>query len=252
MNILIIEDEQMAFVRLEKLIKELEPTAIVLAHIETVANALNWFAQNPEPDLVISDIHLADGSSFMVFDHIVPACPIVFTTAYDEYALKAFKLNSIDYLLKPIDKTELKRALDKFKNRNHEKVQQQAINTAIASLFQAQKTFKERFLVKMGDRLIPVNASESNYFVYDNGYVFLYHKDKKYPVDFSLDELEDLLDPKIFFRLNRKMIAQIGSISKITTHFNGKLKIDLVPPFTEDLYVSRERANDFKAWLEGV
>ncbi|HTF81944.1 MAG TPA: LytTR family DNA-binding domain-containing protein, partial [Cytophagales bacterium] len=172
-----------------------------------------------------------------------------FTTAYDEYALKAFKLNSIDYLLKPIDKAELRRALQKFKA--------QASNTndrirhAISSLLHPTKTYKERFLVKASDRLIPIQATDICYFASEGKYVVLYQKDKKYLVDYSLEELELLLDPKIFFRLNRQVTAQLPSIAKISSHLNGKLKIELTPPYAEEVFVSRDRAADFKKWLDG-
>lgn len=250
MRILIIEDEVLAFARLSKLLMEVEPSAQVIGHVESIESAVDWLQNNTIPDLILSDIHLADGSSFLIFEKIKVACPIIFTTAYDEYALKAFKLNSIDYLLKPVEKGELRAALEKFKLQNSNGTLK--INEAISTLLHTQKTYKERFLVKMADRLIPIATQELSYFASEDKYVMLYHNTKKYPVDFTLEELETLLDPKMFFRLNRKVTTHISAISKISNHLNGKLKVELSPTYSEEIYVSRERAGDFKNWLDGL
>lgn len=249
MKILIIEDEITAYERLCKLVLEVEPTAEILDHVDSIDSGVLWLQSHPEPDLILSDIHLADGSSFMIFDRVKVKCAIVFTTAYDEYALKAFKLNSIDYLLKPIEKDELRAALYKFKNYSSRTSDQ--VHSVLTSLLHTQKSYKERFLVKMADRLIPIPTREVSYFVSEDKYVFLYYKDKKYPVDYTLEELEGLLDPQCFFRLNRKITAQISAIAKISNHLNGKLKVELDPNYQEEVYVSRERAAEFKAWLDG-
>lgn len=249
MKILIIEDEIAAYERLCKMVLEVEPLAEIVGHVDSIESGVQWLESHSEPALILSDIHLADGSSFMIFDRVKVSCAIVFTTAYDEYALKAFKLNSIDYLLKPIDKQELKAAIHKFKNYGNFSSNQ--VHNVLTSLLHTQKFHKERFLVKMSDRLIPIPTKEISYFVSEDKYVFLYYKDKKYPVDYTIEELEGLLDPQCFFRLNRKILAQISAIVKISNHLNGKLKVDLEPTYVEDIYVSRERATEFKNWLDG-
>lgn len=247
MKILIIEDEYLAFDRLSKMIQTLESSVHIVAHLDSIESAVLWLNTNPEPDLILSDIHLADGSSFLIFDQVQVRCPIVFTTAYDEYALKAFTVNSIDYLLKPIKKEELQRALDKYKNQS---APLNLINKTLGSLLAPQKTYKERFLVKMGDKLISINSSEISYFVSEDKYVFLYHKGKKYPIDFTLEELEALLESKQFYKLNRKIIVHFNAIDKIYNHLNGKLKIELNPQLNEEVFVSREKAQEFKSWLD--
>lgn len=251
MKILIIEDEVAAYERLCKLVLEVEPAVEIVGHIESIESGVLWLQSHPEPDLILSDIHLADGSSFMIFDRVKINCAIVFTTAYDEYALKAFKLNSIDYLLKPIEKEDLRAALYKFKNYSKSNPTSEQVHSVLTSLLHTKKSFKERFLVKMSDKLIPVPTREVSYFVSEDKYVFLYYRDKKYPVDYTLEELEGLLDPQCFFRLNRKITAQIDAIVKISQHLNGKLKVELDPPYLEEVYVSRERATEFKGWLDG-
>jgi len=249
MNILILEDEVNAAIRLTQLLKEVVPDAVVVAVMESVKDATEWLKRNSEPDLILSDIQLADGLSLDIFSQVEVKAPVIFTTAYDAYALKAFKLNSIDYLLKPIDKDELKTAFGKYRSMyagNNWKLLADTIKQA----YSAKTAYKMRFLVKQGERLITIATEDVGYIRADDKVVFLHtKKGDKYFIDESLDELETLLDPKVFFRLNRTYIAPLGSIERINSHFNGRLKIGLAGCADNDLFVSKARAGAFKEWL---
>lgn len=249
MKILLIEDEIPAAKRLSNLLKEMEPSAIILDTLDSVETSVKWLKVHAEPDLVFMDIHLADGNSFLIFEQIEVKCPIIFATAYDEYAIKAFKVNSIDYLLKPIDKTELQSALTKFKNSRNT-TETIDFKQLINSIKNEKKEYKQRFLVRISDRLVPINTSDVCYFFAEDKMVFLQTEQNKYPIDFTLDQLEEMLDPKLFFRINRKYLGQAKAISKIFNHLNGKLKLVLTPNQEDEIYVSRERASDFKTWLD--
>jgi two-component system LytT family response regulator len=198
---------------------------------------------------------LLDGQSFEIFNAIEIASPVIFTTAYHDFALKAFKVNSIDYLLKPLNKVDIKKALDKYKvlkekmsiNANAGDV----IKGLIETLKAEKKSYKSRFLVKMGDRLVSLTNDQIAYFYSEDKLVFVQTiENKKYPVDFSLDELETTIDPACFFRLNRQFIANINSIMSIHSYFNGKLKLTLKPAIEKEILVSREKASNFKDWLD--
>jgi DNA-binding LytR/AlgR family response regulator len=250
MNILILEDEKAAADRLSAMLKDANPAAVVVAVLESVKDAVSWLRANKDIDLIVSDIQLADGLSFEVFEQVQVHKPIIFTTAFDAYTLKAFKLNSIDYLLKPIDKEELKAALDKFASFH-----QPAPAIDIMSIFkQVQQSgsaaFKSRFLIKQGDRLSFIPATDAAYLRADDKVIFLHnHHGQKYIVDETLDELEKSMDPAVFYRINRSYIVHINSIDKIHTHFNGRLKIDLKRSDDNEIFVSRQRVSEFKRWL---
>ena len=251
MNILILEDERAAAKRLQQLLQEIEPAAKTLAVLETVAESIAWLQNNAAPDLILSDIQLADGISFDVFSAVAINVPVIFTTAYDAYMLKAFKVNSIDYLLKPIDKEELEAAFAKYRSLNVVKYDS-TLNSTLLSLLQQMPAanYKSRFLIKHGEKLITVNTDEVAYIRADDKVVFLHtQKGQKYIIDESQDELEKVLDPLKFFRINRTYIAPIESIDKIHTHFNGRLKIDLHSCDDKEIYVSKQRAGEFKKWL---
>ena len=249
MRILLIEDEIPAANRLASLLKEILPSAKIIDVLDSIESAVKWFKIHQNPDLIIMDIHLADGNSFMIFEQVDIKSPVIFATAYDEYAIKAFKVNSIDYLLKPIEKAELEIAVHKF---NSLSAKNEAIDfkLLINTLKSDRKEYKQRFLVKIADRLVPVNAADVCYFFAEDKLVFLQTRSNIYQIDFTLDQLEEILDPVLFFRLNRKFLGQAPSINKIFNHLNGKLKIVLDPAHPEDLFVSRERASEFKNWLE--
>lgn len=251
MKTVIIEDEKLSAEHLATLLKKADPTATVEARFDTVKRAAEAFEKGLRADLLFVDIHLADGLSFDIFTKTEIDTPVIFTTAYDEYAIKAFKYNSIDYLLKPIGIAELKTALEKFRKLNPD---QSAIKLKeIPGIYETmKKSHKSRFMVKMGENLASVKAEEVAHFIAEEGVVLLATTGgKRYAVDYTLDELGDMIDPAAFFRMNRKVIVNINTIQKISAYFNGRLKITC--PFLPDAdcIVSRERVNDFKKWLDG-
>jgi DNA-binding LytR/AlgR family response regulator len=254
MKILLIEDEAPAARRLEKMIKEALPTAEIVAVLDSVSTSIEYLQALPALDLIFTDIQLADGLSFEIFEEVSLKCPLIFTTAYDEYALKAFKLNSIDYLLKPIDKKELENSLRKWQNLRTtlpENALQQNLAQLLAQLQGEKKEYKSRFLVKVGEKLMSISENEIAYFQAEEKIVFLHTQTgKKYVVDYTLDELEGVLNPQNFFRLNRQFLVHISSIKSINTYFNGKLKIQLVPETSEEVIVSREKSPTLKEWLD--
>lgn len=251
MNILILEDETKAAERLQQLVKEVQPDAAIVYTAESVKQAVAWLNSNDAPDLILSDIQLADGLSLEVFKQTATATPVIFTTAYDAYTLNAFKLNSIDYLLKPIDKDELKAAFTKYHSQRQP---QDGMSKKMLELFRqittGKASHKSRFLVRQGERLITIPVEEVTYVRADDKVVFLHtRKGQKHIIDDPLDELETTLDPDVFFRINRTYIAPLSSIEKIYTHFNGRLKINLQGNDDQEIFVSRARATAFKKWL---
>lgn len=250
MKILILEDEPLAARRIESLVKSLEPAAEILAKLESVRSAVKWLNEHPQPDLILMDIQLADGLSFEIFQQADVSAPIIFTTAYDEYAIRAFKVNSVDYLLKPVEKDELEAALDKWKTQKGSASQDQ-IGKVLDTLLSQKTDWKTRFLLKAGARFDIVETNDVAYLYAEDKVVFLVTKDqKKYYVDETLDELEQKLNPKSFFRINRKYLTQLPAIERIEPHFNGRLKIKLRHRDDDDVYVSREKAEVFKKWLD--
>ncbi|WP_026628622.1 LytR/AlgR family response regulator transcription factor [Dyadobacter alkalitolerans] len=248
MKILIIEDEKPAVRRLIQLINQQLPEAQVIASLDTVTAAIQWFGNNPEPDLIFLDIQLADGISFEIFEKVKVTAPIIFCTAYDQYAIKAFKLNSIDYLLKPVDPEELTHALKKFKSGKN----QPAISLdQIRSLIQpATKTFKTRFLVKLGERIQTIDIQDIAFFYSEDKVTLLQTRQgKKYTLDYILDEIEEMVSPEQFFRINRKYISSISAIKDVFTYSNSRLKVHLENSADQDILISRERMGPFKTWL---
>jgi len=251
MTILIIEDEEAAYQRLKKLVGEIMPEASILPAIVSISSAITWFTQNTDPDLIFLDVHLADGESFEIFKKIKVSSPVIFTTAYDQYALEAFKINSIDYLLKPIKKEELKQAIDKFLShslpRNPDINFQQLISTLQSQI----ATYKERFVVKYGEHIKTIPTTDSAYFYTENKANFIVTKDnKRFPIDYNLDELELLLDPKKFFRINRQFIIGFHAITEMFTYSKSRVLIKLFPPSKMETIVSSERSASFKSWLD--
>ncbi|MEZ4901125.1 MAG: LytTR family DNA-binding domain-containing protein [Spirosomataceae bacterium] len=250
MKILILEDEPLAAKRLETLVKAIEPQSEILAKLESVRSTIKWLNEHPQPDLILMDIQLADGLSFELFQQVDITAPIIFTTAYDEYAIRAFKVNSVDYLLKPIGKEDLEAALWKFKNQRSATSQDQ-MGKVLEALLSQKTEWKTRFLLKSGARFDVVEVANVAYLYAEDKVVFLItNEQKKYFVDDTLDEVEQKLNPKNFFRLNRKYITQVASIERIEPHFNGRIKIKLRYREDDDIYVSREKADAFKKWLD--
>lgn len=255
MTALLIEDEYPAAERLEKLLRKLDPRLEIVGVLDSVETARRWFAEHPPADLIFSDIQLSDGLSFQIFEAFPAHSPIIFTTSYDEYAIKAFKVKSVDYLLKPIKLPELAEALEKFKRMRQEfspVAYASKIESLIESLELGRKAHKSRFLVRNGEQLIPIGLDQIAYFYTANELSCLVGRDgRQFLVDYTMEELEHLVDPTQFFRLNRQFIAQLTAIQKIHTYFNGKLKVELRPETAQEVLISREKAPAFKAWLEG-
>lgn len=252
-QVLIIEDEAPAFRRLQQLIQEADPEIQIVEVIDSVSEAVKWWQHHDAPDLVFMDIQLADGLSFEIFEQVDINRPVIFTTAYDDYLLKAFRVNSIDYLLKPIDPEELAASLQKYEQLRQAFSTDQ--NVPVEVLVQALKgdqvNQKSRFLIKLSDRLLAVSISEIAYFYTHEGLVWLVTlAGNKYVIEQTMEELEGLLSPHEFFRINRQYIARFESIEAIHNYFKGKLKVDLRPAVKEEVLVSRDRAGLFKRWLD--
>jgi DNA-binding LytR/AlgR family response regulator len=255
MNIFILEDEAPALRRITKLVQEILPQAVITHTADSVSEALQLLNGKPEPDLILADIQLADGLSFDLFEQTMLSCPVIFTTAFDEYAIRAFKLNSIDYLLKPIDREALNTALEKyhrlFKSGNNG-VPAPQWQEIIRQLRSGNTTYKNRFLVTKGAQLLPVAADEIAWFVTEDRLVFLHtFQNQRYICDHTLDELETLLNPEQFYRANRQFIIGIKTVKGAENGFNGKLHLHLHPAPSEQVIVSREKAVQFKDWLAG-
>jgi DNA-binding LytR/AlgR family response regulator len=251
-GVLIIEDEPHAAQRLVKLIEELVPGVNILGKIDSVKKSVQWISENPTPDLIFMDIQLADGISFQIFDQCEVKCPVIFTTAYDAYALKAFKVNSIDYILKPVDKDDLEAA---FRKLNSLTSHSNSSHQILASIGDAVKTltrkYKTRFIIKVGEHLKSIEVSDIQYFFSLEKTTFGKVADgRKHILDFTLDQLEDVLDPLHFFRINRKYIISPGAIQDMISHTNSRIKLVLKGSEDADIIVARERVQEFKDWLD--
>jgi two-component system, LytTR family, response regulator len=262
MKAIIIEDEELAAEGLSISLKRVEADIEILAILDSVKTAVHWLKNNPAPDLAFLDIQLADGLSFEIFEQTPINCPVIFTTAYDEYALRAFRVNSIDYLLKPIGTDDLKRTFEKLRILKGETsssslppqyLSQDLIKQVMAIATQQVKTpqYKTRFMIKIGEHLQTFPVEDIDFLMGENKIVWLYHKNgRKYIVDYTLDQLEDLLEPSRFFRLNRQFIASIETIKDVISYSNSRLKIVFQnPPNKEDIIMSREKVEAFKSWL---
>lgn len=252
MKVLIIEDEAPAFRRLQKILEEVQPGIEIIEVIDSVEESVKWLRTHKAPDLIFMDIQLSDGISFEIFDQVKITRPVIFTTAFDEYMLKAFKVNSIDYLLKPIKVEDLAQSMQKFKAMKAAFGQE--LNPDLSSLISQIKIddrkYKSRFLVKQGEKLISIETNDIAYFQTRNGVSHLVTKeDKKYIMDQTLDELSQHLDPEKFFRANRQFLIHFCTIKSVRKYYKGKLIIELTLPTTDSLTVSSERASIFKEWL---
>ncbi|HKI77779.1 MAG TPA: LytTR family DNA-binding domain-containing protein [Ignavibacteriaceae bacterium] len=250
MKTIIIEDEKLAAERLEELIHEIDASIEIAAKIPSVEKSIKWLKQN-KPDLIFLDIQLEDGLSFSIFEKIQIDVPIIFTTAYDQYAIKAFKLNSIDYLLKPIKKNDLRESLNKYKNIKSSYLMD--FEEIIKGIQSKEIEYKKRFLVQYGQKIKKVEIDEVAYFYAMEKNVFLTTiQNNSYPVDFTLDKLQEILDPDEFFRINRKIIIAFNSIKSMVPYSRSRIKIDLNPPEPKDIeaLVSVERCSAFKRWMD--
>lgn len=249
MNVVIIEDEKPAARRLNRMLNDLG--IVPLAMLHSVEEAINWFHNNPHPQLLFLDIQLSDGLSFDIFEEVNIKSAIIFTTAYDEYALKAFKLNSVDYLLKPIDSDELENAIQKFKNLQQANTPSFHLDEIKAMIAPNQKEYKKRFTVKIGQHLKMIAIESIECLYSENKATHLYTIDQRsYLIEETLDALEPVLDPEIFFRVSRKFYVNIHAIKDIIAYSNNRLKIILKSFNQLEIIVSRERVKDFKNWIE--
>jgi len=251
MKVIIIEDETPAANRLERMLKEFQPGIEVLKRMDSVEESVDCFKNPVDVDLIFMDIQLADGLSFEIFNHVKVPAPVVFTTAYDHYAIKAFKVNSVDYLLKPIEDQELRNAILKFEEIKKQDHASMDLKSIIAAVRQDQAHYRKRFLVKTAGRLAFIASSELAYFFSEEGMTFIVNlQNERYLLENTLEELEGQLDPSEFFRINRKMIVSSKSISRIDPYSNNRLQLTLQPNFDEEVVVSRHRTTEFKGWLD--
>ena len=251
MNVIIIEDEKPSARRLQRMLNAIQVEATTLLH--SVEESITWFQNHEDPDLIFLDIQLSDGLSFEIFEAIEIKSAIIFTTAYDEYALQAFKLNSIDYLLKPIDEDELAKAVTKYKERLPE---QKAVTLDFNDIKKLlinpiDREYKKRFSVKVGQHLKLINIDDIECFYSENKGTYLYtNEGRNYLLDTTLEHLENELEPQLFFRINRKFFVNINAIKDMVSYTNSRLQIKLKSYNEHEVIVARERVKDFKMWLE--
>lgn len=250
MTAVIVEDEEFAAKRLAQLVGELTPDIEILAELNSVESGAAWFKKNNLPDLVFLDIQLNDGYGFDILDGIEDHPPVIFTTAYNEFAIRGFKYNGVDYLLKPIVKSDLKTALEKFKKnvtRNGHTTTENLEH--LKQLF--HKEYKHRFMVKVGNQFRSFNVEDIAYFKSNDGLICLFtHTGQSFPIEYTIDQLENILNPIHFFRINRKFMVSVKSVVEIHSYFNSRLLLKLLPKEEEKVIVSRERTTNFKRWLD--
>ena len=251
MKVLIIEDETAAARNLQSMLETLEPDIEVVGITESIVDTVEWFAENNTPDIVFMDIHIADGESFRIFDSVDITAPIIFTTAYDQYALEAFKVNSIDYLLKPLKEEELQRALDKWRRiTNHERSE---YHNRIDSMIAEQRKGNEMFLVHVKDKIVPLQAADVAYFYTSNERVTAHLFDGvAYPIDKTLEALQSMLSEQNFFRANRQFIISRKAVKDISIWFGSRLSLNLTVEIPERIVISKARVPEFKRWLTEV
>lgn len=253
LKVLIVEDEPLAAAQLAAHLAVLKPDVQILAVCDTVRSTVEWLGKNKPPDLIFFDIQLGDGLCFEVFEKAKPECPVIFTTAYDQYALKAFKVNSIDYLLKPIDRCELEAALLKYekgKGSSSSSLTYEIVEKLVATI--NPDKYKRRFLVKIGTHIRLVEVENILYFYSFQKGTFLKTKDgKNYVVEQSLEILDELVDPALFFRINRKYLVAVSSIKDVIAYSNSRLKLKIDQGEEDDFLVAREKVKEFKTWLGG-
>lgn len=253
MKVLIIEDEHLTAQRIVTLLLQIDPGIDVLATLDSVKRSAEWFSSREKPDLVFMDIELADGLSFDIFSRVKIDVPVIFITAYQEYAIRAFRVNSVDYLLKPVSEQDLQKALDKYQRYFNQEV---SIPSIEGDLLQSirdmiSRPYKNRFMVRVGDHIRTLDVDQILYFYSLQKGTYLHSADKhNYVVDYTLGKLEELLDPGIFHRINRSYLITHRAISDVITQSSSKLKVKLLHSEDEEIYISRDRIASFKAWLD--
>jgi two-component system, LytTR family, response regulator LytT len=258
MKILIVEDEELAVKKIRKTLASVDNTAEVAGVTDSIRATVEWLENNPSPDLILMDIELSDGQSFEIFNRVKVKASVIFTTSYDEYALKAFKVNSIDYLLKPVQKEDLDAALQKYRQlKDHyatgaPAAPQVNMDNLARELFQKlqQRDFRKRFLVKNAQKLVSIEVEDIAYFFSDGRLNFFKTFDnKKFVVDYTMDELEDMLNPESYFRISRSFFISVNSVAQIHEYFGNRLMLQLKPEVDKEALVSREKVADFKKWM---
>ncbi|MGE5439519.1 MAG: LytR/AlgR family response regulator transcription factor [Bacteroidota bacterium] len=252
MKVLIIEDEVLTSRRMKQLIESADESVEVVATLDSIEASVEWFSGNPHPDLIFMDIQLSDGLCFEIFNRISIDSPIIFTTAFDEYAIQAFRVNSIDYLLKPVKAEDLKRSLEKFNRlKSHALPAAKEIQEVLKKIGLNQQVYKTGFLIKTGQAFQRVSCREIAYFHSENKltYIILF-SGKKYMTDYTMDTLEGELNPSEFFRISRQFIVSISSVESVHTFFSGSLKLELRPKTADEVIVSRRRASSFREWMD--
>lgn len=248
MNVVIIEDEKPSARLLERKLNAIGVEVNMKLH--SVEDSIQWFVNNPEPDLIFLDIQLSDGLSLEIFETVKIVAPVIFTTAYDEYAIQAFKLNSIDYLLKPIDKNELSFAVDKFKSNFQNENKEVNLSEIKKLISNNSKEYKKRFTVNVGTSIKIFNTIDiACFYSQDKTSFLLTNSGRSYILDSSLDKIYDTLDPEVFFKVNRKYVLNINEIKDIINYSNSRLKVNLNTPTEDDIIVARDRVKAFKNWL---
>ncbi|HHJ50105.1 MAG TPA: response regulator transcription factor [Phaeodactylibacter sp.] len=250
MEIWIVEDEVSAAGRLKRMLLEVLPGAEIRTGLDTVRRTVKALREEGQPDVLFLDIHLGDGEVFELFEQVEVSCPVVFATAYDDYAIRAFEVNGLDYLLKPVEKSDLQRVVKKLERLSSPPLDARLLADFLQQ-FRQQAPVRRRFVIKRGEELKYVDVREVAYFFSEDGYIFLVlRKGERHLIESSLDALEDELSPAEFFRINRKVLLRVEAIDRIHRWFNSRLKISLKPPVLSETIVSRERVRDFKYWLE--
>lgn len=258
MKVFIVEDEDLAVKKITKTLASVDADAEVVGVADSIIAAVNWLQDNPAPDLILMDIELSDGQSFEIFNRVAIKSPVIFTTSYDEYALKAFKVNSVDYLLKPIQKEDLAAALEKLGNLKsiYQQSNQPAPAVSIDSLVKElqqklqPREYRKRFLVRHAQKLVSIDTDEIAYFFSDGRLNFFKTYDnRKFVVDYTMDELEEMLDPNKYFRISRSFFISVNSVDQIHDYFGNRLLLHLKPAVDKESIVSREKVTEFKKWM---
>jgi DNA-binding LytR/AlgR family response regulator len=251
MKVFIIEDEPHAAARLENLISELLPDAKIVGKVDSVKQAVAWFTTHDAPDVALMDIQLADGLSFGIFEQCKVSCPVVFTTAYDQYAVKAFKVNGVDYILKPVDKDELSNALKKVSVSTEAPSADALLQNIGAAVQMLMKKYKTRFVIKVGEHLRTIEVDNIHYFYSQDKATFCVTAEgRNFILDFTIEQLEEMLNPEDFFRINRKYFVRASAIQDIISYTNSRLRLVLKGSDDSDIIVARERVQEFRQWLD--
>ena len=249
MKTIIIEDENLTAKRLQSLLHKYDPAIEVLAILPSVQDSVAWLQNNEAPDLIFMDIHLEDDLAFRIFDQVQLKVPVIFTTAYDEYMIQAFKVNSIDYLLKPVNYDELVQALEKYKSL-HDQFAKPDMEKLLQLIGKKDPEYKSRFMITVGTKIRSIETHEIAYFYSEDKLTFMVTKEgQSLPIDFSLEKLATLLNPRDFFRISRQFIVSFPSIQNVHTYIKGKLKLDLIPKSKFEVLVTGDRMTEFKEWL---